>query len=107
MEIYILIFLIAICAFIPRYLPWVIFSEKNFSKKLENIFKMVPPAIISAIVFPSVFYIDGVPDINFLIHPYFIASIATFIFTLITKRIIISSSLGVIVFLLLKFILEV
>ncbi|MBU6952448.1 MULTISPECIES: AzlD domain-containing protein [unclassified Hahella] len=102
MDIYILIALIAVCAFLPRYLPWVVWAGKPLPPKVENILRMTPAAVIAALVAPAVVFVEKEVSLSLLTHPYFLASVATFALMLFTKRLILSSSLGVAVFVLLK-----
>lgn len=102
MDVYILILLIAVCAFLPRYLPWVAWAGKPLPAKVENILKMTPAAVIAALVFPEVVFFQKDVSANLLTEPYFLASIATFIIMLLTKRLIVSSFAGVAIFILLK-----
>lgn len=102
MNVYILILLIAICAFLPRYLPWVAWAGKSLPAKIENILNMAPAAVIAAMVFPGVVFFQKDPSANLLTEPYFLASIATFIIMLLIKRLIVSSFAGVAIFILLK-----
>jgi branched-subunit amino acid transport protein len=102
MNVYILIILISFCAFLPRFLPWVILANKPLSARMENVLQMAPAAVIAALVFPDIFYIQKDISVELLIDPYFLASIATFIIMLLTKRLIISSLLGVIIYVILR-----
>jgi branched-subunit amino acid transport protein len=102
MDIYTLIALIAVCAFLPRYLPWVVWAEKPLSPKVENILQMTPTAVIAALVAPAVVFVEKEVSLSLLTHPYFLASLVTLAIMLLTKRLILSSTLGIVIFLLLN-----
>ncbi len=102
METYILIALIAVCAFLPRYLPWVVLAGRPLPHKVDNILRMTPAAVIAALVFPTVLFVENEVSVSLLVHPYFLASLATLIFMLLSKRLILSSTLGVVLFIFLN-----
>lgn len=102
MNIYILIILIAIIAFLPRYLPWVICPKASLPIRIQEMLKTAPIAIISALIVPEVIYQKGDFSVYTLLSPYFISSIITFIIMLLSKRLVLSSLLGIATFFILK-----
>lgn len=102
MQLYVLIGLIALCAFMPRYLPWVVWSGKPLSSRMERILGMIPVAVIAALIMPDVININDGVSLVILKQPYFLASIFTFLIMIFSKRLILSSFLGIGVFFVLK-----
>lgn len=102
MQLYILIGIIALCAFLPRYLPLVLWSGKPLSSRMERILGMIPASIISALIIPDVININNGISLAILKQPYFLASVFTFLIMIFSKRLILSSFLGVGVFFILK-----
>lgn len=105
MQIYILIGLIALCAFLPRYLPWVVFSGRPLSSRMERILGMIPASVIAALIIPDVININNGVSLAIFIQPYFLASVFTFLTMIFSKRLIFSSFLGIGVFFTLKLLL--
>ena len=59
MNIYIAIAIMAITTYLIRAIPFVALRKKIKSKFIYSFFYYIPYAILSSIVFPSVFYATG------------------------------------------------
>ncbi|HEY0638097.1 MAG TPA: ABC transporter substrate-binding protein [Pseudonocardiaceae bacterium] len=101
METYLLILGMGLACFAPRYLPLVLFGERDFPKAWQTALGYIPPAVLAAVVVPSVLMPTGVRlDLDWT-NPYLLAGVFTFALGLLVKRFLLVSTVGVTVFALL------
>ena len=102
-ENLLLIFGMAIVTFIPRFVPMVFLSRWAISERIKIGLGYIPVAILSAIVFPILFF-DG--EGTFGIQPQFLLSAAfVFAFTWKVKSLWGSVVLGMLIYWGLGFVL--
>lgn len=59
-DVFFLIFGLAVVSFFPRFLPFKLLENINFSKRTSLILKCIPFAAIGALVLPDV--VNAIPD---------------------------------------------
>jgi branched-subunit amino acid transport protein len=102
-ETLLLIFGMAIVTFIPRFAPMVFFSRRVIPEKVKMGLEYIPVAILSAIVFPILFF-NG--EGTFGIQPQFLLSaLPVFAFAWRVKSLWGSVILGMLIYWSLGFIL--
>jgi branched-subunit amino acid transport protein len=102
-----LVFLgMGICTFLPRYLPLVVLKDREFSLHIKTALGYVTPAVLAAIVVPELIMPGGAQMHFSIINPYIVAGGITILSTLLTKRVLLSSFIGIGVFFLLQWSLQ-
>lgn len=99
----ILILGMLVITFSIRFIMFALAGKMNFPSWLASSLKFVPPAVLTAIIIPSVIMPHGVIDIS-LSNSYLIASIFAFIVAVLTKSLLKTIGLGMVFFLLLKYV---
>ncbi|MEI9477681.1 MAG: AzlD domain-containing protein [Deltaproteobacteria bacterium] len=101
-DILLLIFGMAVVTFVPRFLPMVLLSRWTFPEKVKWGLEYIPVAVLSAIVFPILFFDRGG---TLGIQPQLLfAAIPVFIFAWKVKSIWGSVVLGMLIYWVLGFI---
>ena len=101
-DILLLIFGMAIVTFVPRFLPMVLLRRWTFPEKVKWGLEYIPVAVLSAIVFPILFFDRGG---TLGIQPQLLfAAIPVFIFAWKVKSIWGSVVLGMLIYWVLGFI---
>lgn len=59
LDIFLLIFGMAIVTYIPRALPAFLMDKLTLSKRVENFLSLLPYTALSALIFPGVFSVDA------------------------------------------------
>ncbi len=102
-ETLLLIFGMAIVTFIPRFIPMAFLSRRSIPEKAKMGLEYIPVAILSAIVFPILFF-DGGGTLG--IQPqFFLSAIPVFVFAWKTKNLWGSVIIGMLIYWGLGFIL--
>jgi branched-subunit amino acid transport protein len=86
-----------------RFVMFAFAGKVNFPNWLAKSLKFVPPAVLTAIIIPSVFMPSGFIDIS-LTNNYLIAALFAFVIALVTKNLLKTIGLGMIFFLFLQYI---
>jgi len=98
-----IIFGMAIVTFIPRFVPMAFLSRWVIPERLKRGLEYIPVAILSAIVFPILFFNEGG---KFGIQPHFLLpGILVFFFSWKIKSLWISVIIGMLIYWGLGFIL--
>ncbi|CRM21809.1 AzlD domain-containing protein [Pseudomonas fluorescens] len=98
MTTWILIFGLGLCTFLPRYLPLVLWGQRELSPLAKTVLGAVPPAVLAALVVPAMLVPTGTA-IDFSVqNPYLLGSVAVFVLFFLTRRMLLSSFIGVLVF---------
>jgi branched-subunit amino acid transport protein len=98
----ILIFGMFTITFGIRFVMFAFAGKASFPNWLAKSLKFVPPAVLTAIIIPSVFMPSGVIDIS-LTNNYLIAALFAFVISLMTKNLLKTIGLGMILFLFLQY----
>jgi len=85
-----------------RFVMFAFAGKITFPVWLQQSLKFVPPAVLTAIIVPSVVMPLGEIDVSFN-NAYLIAAIISVMINLITKSLLKTIFFGMLVFLLLKF----
>jgi branched-subunit amino acid transport protein len=93
-----LILALGLCTFLPRYLPLVLWGNRELPDGVKTVLGFVPPAVLAALAFPSMMMPNGVDLDLAWTNPYLVGSIVTLIATMISKRLLLSSSIGIAAF---------
>lgn len=84
-----------------RYLLWASAGRLSFPKALSEALTFVPVAVLTAIIVPAVLISDG--SLNLSWHnPYLLAAVAAFALALWKNNLLLTISLGMLIFMLLK-----
>ena len=92
----------AVVTFVPRFLPMVLLSRWTFPEKVKQGLEYIPVAVLSAIVFPILFYDRG--GTLGIQTPFLFAAIPVFIFAWKVKSIWGSVVLGMLIYWVLGFV---
>jgi branched-subunit amino acid transport protein len=102
-DILLLIFGMAVVTFVPRFLPMILLRRWTFPEKVRQGLEYIPVAVLSAIVFPILFFDRG--GTLGIQPPFLFAAIPVFIFAWKVKSIWGSVVLGMLVYWGLGFLL--
>jgi len=85
-----------------RFVMYACAGKISFPAWLASSLKFVPPAVLTAIIIPSVIMPDGFIDISFS-NSYLIAGIFAFVIALLTNNLLKTIGLGMGFFLVLQY----
>jgi branched-subunit amino acid transport protein len=98
MSIYLVFIGVGLAAFLPRYLPLVLWGELEPPARAQSVLRFVPTTVLAAIVAPSLLMPSG-DRIDLSMHnAYIFGGCAVLIIALISKRMLLSCFVGVAVF---------
>ena len=98
-----IIFGMAVVTFLPRFLPMGFLSRSVIPERIKIGLSYIPTAILSAIVFPILFF-NGGGKVAIQPH-YLLSAISVFIFSWKVKRLWVSVILGMLIYWGLGFIM--
>lgn len=98
MSTWILIFGLGLCTFLPRYLPLVLWGQRELPALAKTVLGAVPPAVLAALVLPAMLVPSGTTLNTSLENPYLLGGVAVFVLFLLTRRMLLSSFIGVLAF---------
>ena len=98
-----IIFGMAVVTFLPRFLPMAFLTRWVIPERAKIGLGYIPAAILSAIVFPMLFFNEG-GKVEIQPH-YFLSAIPVFIFTWKVKSLWASVILGMLIYWILGFVL--
>ncbi len=101
MNEFYLIFGMFVVTFAIRFVMFAFAGKMQFPSWLERALKFVPPAVLTAIIVPSVAMPTGVLDISFT-NVYLTAALFSLVVALLTKNLLKTIGLGMLFFLFLK-----
>ncbi len=102
-EMLAIIFGMAVVTFLPRFLPMALLTRWVIPEKVKMGLGYIPTAILSAIVFSTLFFNEGA---KVAIQPlYLVSAVSVFIFSWKVKRLWASVILGMLVYWGLGFIM--
>jgi len=102
-EMLAIIFGMAVVTFLPRFLPMAFLTRWVIPERVKIGLSYIPTAILSAIVFPILFFNEGG---KVVIQPhYLLSAVSVFIFSWKVKRLWASVILGMLVYWGLGFLL--
>ncbi len=102
-EMLAIIFGMAVVTFLPRFLPMAFLTRWVIPERVKMGLGYIPAAILSAIVFPILFFNEGG---KVAVQPYYlISAISVFVFSWRLKRLWVSVILGMLVYWGLGFIM--
>ncbi|WP_019616026.1 AzlD domain-containing protein [Psychromonas ossibalaenae] len=104
MNEFYLIFGMFVVTFAIRFVMFAFAGKMQFPSWLEKALKFVPPAVLTAIIVPSVVMPAGVLDISFT-NVYLTAALFSLAVALLTKNLLKTIGLGMLFFLFLKWML--
>ena len=91
-----------VITFAIRFVMFAFAGKMTFPTWLEMALKFVPPAVLTAIIVPSVVMPKGEIDFS-LYNNYLVAAIVAVIIALVTKSLLKTIGLGMVFFLFLKY----
>ena len=101
MDDWLLIFLMALVTYLPRYLPFAFAGKVQLPWTVERGLDFVPIAVLSAIIAQTAIMRGGEAD--FSLHNFHaIAALAAFIAALIWRRLFVTIAVGLGVFIALR-----
>lgn len=102
-EMLVIIFGMAVVTFLPRFLPMAFLTRRVIPERVKMGLGYIPTAILSAIVFPILFFTEGG---KIVVQPlYLLSAVSVFIFSWKVKRLWASVILGMLVYWGLGFLL--
>lgn len=100
-EVWLILGMFAI-TFTIRFIMFAIAGKVVFPLWMQQCLKFVPPAVLTAIIVPMAVMPQGQIDFS-LSNIYLIAAVISFFISLITNNLLTTISLGMSIFLLLRF----
>jgi branched-subunit amino acid transport protein len=76
----------------------VLWGQKELPPLAKTVLGAVPPAVLAALVVPAMLVPNGTSLNTSLENPYLLGSIAVFVLFFLTRRMLLSSFVGVLVF---------
>ena len=101
MNEWLLIFLMALVTFVPRYLPFALAGRLKIPVTMERALGFVPIAVLTAIVAQTALVRDGSIDLSLGNH-HAIATLAAFLVAVWTRHLFATIGVGLAVFLVLR-----
>ena len=101
MNEWLLIFLMALVTFVPRYLPFALAGRLKIPDTMEQALGFVPIAVLTAIVAQTALVRDGSIDLSLGNH-HAIATLAAFLVAVWTRHLFATIGVGLAVFLVLR-----
>lgn len=105
MNDWLLIALMALVTFLPRYLPFALAGRVKLPSALERGLDFVPVAVLTAIIAQTTLIRGGEFDLT-ISNLHAIAATAAFITALVTRHLFLTIAVGLLVFGLLKLLLN-
>lgn len=101
MNYWLLIFLMALVTFLPRYLPMALANKFKLSPLLERALELVPTAVLVTIITQASLFPDGVLDVS-LSNPHFLSAVIASVTALITRQLFLTIIIGLVAFISLR-----
>jgi branched-subunit amino acid transport protein len=98
---WLLIGLMAVVTFIPRYLPFALAGRIRIPARLEQALDFVPIAVLTAIIAQASLYRGGTLDLS-LANYHALAALVAFVVALLTRHLFATIAAGLVAFALLK-----
>ncbi|WP_245654299.1 AzlD domain-containing protein [Streptomyces violens] len=94
-----------LCSFLPRYVPLAIFANREMHPVVKTLLNYTPPAVLAALVFPAILAPSGEGLEITVSNPYLIGGVATFVAGLVSKKFLLVTAIGIVVFFLSRWLL--
>ena len=104
MNVWLLIGLMALVTYIPRYLPFALAGRIRIPARLEQALDFVPIAVLTAIIAQASLYRGGALDLS-LENYHALAALVAIVVALLTRHLIATIAAGLVAFVLLKLII--
>jgi len=101
MNEWLLIALMALVTYVPRYLPFALAGRIQIPAKLEQALDFVPIAVLTAIIAQASLYRGGVLDMS-LGNYHALAALVAFVVALLTRYLFATIAAGLVAFAILK-----
>jgi branched-subunit amino acid transport protein len=85
-EIGLLIFLMALVTFVPRFIPIIFLSRRNLPIPVTRWLSYVPVAVLAALLSPSLLVPDGRLNVAYNTNPAFWVAIPVFAIAYFTRN---------------------
>lgn len=106
MNLWLLILLMALVTYLPRYLPMALAGRVRLPPTLEQALDFVPIAVLTAIVAQTALVRDGAVDLS-PANLHALAALAAFVAALLWRRLFVTIAVGLVCFAGLKLLLPV
>jgi branched-subunit amino acid transport protein len=103
MNIWLILILGGLITFGIRFSLIYLFGKFEIPSTVQRALHLVPPAVLSAIIFPELFYRDGNPDLAFT-NTRLIAGLAAILVAWYSRSILLTIVVGMVVLLVLQLI---
>ena len=101
MSEWLLIVLMAVVTYIPRFLPFALAGRIRIPDRLEQALDFVPIAVLTAIIAQASLYRGGVLDLS-PANYHALAALVAFVVALLTRHLFATIAAGLIAFAVLK-----
>lgn len=102
MTILLMIGLVGLASFLPRYLPMVVLKGRELPESWQQALGYAPAAVLAALVLPAVVTPTGGGESLADLAPYLGGSVVTLGVGIATKRLLTSAAVGVVVFFIVR-----
>lgn len=101
MNEWLLIFLMAVVTYLPRYLPFALAGKVKLPSALERGLDFVPIAVLTAIIAQAALIRGGELDLS-VANYHALAALAAFIAALVWRRLFVTIAVGLVCFAALR-----
>ncbi|WAZ21835.1 AzlD domain-containing protein [Streptomyces cinnabarinus] len=105
MSMALLILGMALCSFLPRWIPLVLLADREMPPLVKTLLGHTPHAVLAALVAPALLAPTGDALEVSWSNPYLLGGAATFAVGAVTKKFGVSTAAGVAVFYLCRWLL--
>ncbi len=105
MSIFYLILGMALVTFLIRYIPFAFANRIQFPDKISRALRYVPPAVLTAIIVPSILLPDGKGIQISYTNPYLAGGITAFLVGMYKQNLLITIIVGMLTFFCWKWML--
>ena len=106
MNEWLLIFLMALVTFLPRYLPFALAGRLKIPNTMEQALGFVPIAVLMAIIAQTALVRDGSIDLTWGNH-HALATLVAFVVAVWTRHLFATIGVGLLVFDIIEFVLRI
>ncbi len=105
-KYWLLLLLMALATYIPRFLPFAILSRRTIPVAVKNWLSYVPVAVLAALLAPAIMAPAGELEFALEANPLLWASVPLLIIAYYTKNLFITVLSGMFIIALLRFIIS-
>ncbi|GAB3274754.1 AzlD domain-containing protein [Kineosporia babensis] len=102
MSAVVMIALVGLAAFLPRYLPFVVLQDRKPSATAKDLLGYAPVAVLAALAVPPVLTPTGDGDRLTVLGPYLAGALVIVVVAYTSRHLLLSALAGTVVFFVLR-----